>query len=136
MLLRSFVSLLHKLTPTALAESWDNVGFQVGDPNQEIIKALRPGFTMTQMDSIAKSVIGKAGFEKYILHSCTHYLGLDVHDVGDRQEKFAAGCVVTVEPGIYIPPNSDLPPAYWNIGVRIEDDVLITADGNRNLSAG
>lgn len=105
------------------------------EANQEIIKALQPGFTMAKMDSIANAVIEKAGFKKHILHSCTHYLGLDVHDVGDRQEKFKPGCVVTVEPGIYIPPNSELPAAYWNIGVRIEDDVLITEGGCLNLSA-
>ncbi len=102
--------------------------------NQEIIKMLRPGFTMAQMDSIAESVISQAGFGKYILHSCTHYLGLDVHDVGNTREKLVPGCVVTVEPGIYIPPQTEFPPAYWNIGVRIEDDILITENGNRNLS--
>lgn len=106
------------------------------EANQEIINALRPGFSMAQMDSIQQAIFTKYGYEKYRRHSCTHYLGLDVHDVGNRAEPFEAGCVVTVEPGLYIPSNSDLPKEYWNIGIRIEDDVLITMDGNRVLSSG
>ena len=104
------------------------------EANLEIIKNLRPGFTLAKMDSVQRAVIGKYGYEKYIRHGPTHYLGLDVHDVGDRQEPLQPGCVVTVEPGIYISPNSDLPEEYWNIGIRIEDDVLITEDGCQVLS--
>ncbi|MDW7681895.1 MAG: M24 family metallopeptidase, partial [bacterium] len=96
------------------------------EANQTIIAMLKPGVTIAQMDSAARAIIGKYGYEKYIRHGCTHYLGLDVHDVGNTREPLLPGCVVTVEPGIYISPNSDLPEAYWNIGVRIEDDVLIT----------
>ena len=105
------------------------------EANKAIIDALAPGFSISQMDSIAKAVISKYGYEQYILHSCSHHLGLDVHDVGSRKEPFAPGCVITVEPGIYIPPDSNLPQNYWNIGVRIEDDVLITEDGHQVLSA-
>jgi Xaa-Pro aminopeptidase len=103
--------------------------------NQAVIDMLKPGVKMAQMDSMAKAVFAKYGYEKYWRHGCTHYLGLDVHDVGDISLPLAPGCVVTVEPGLYIPPNSDLDKAYWNIGVRIEDDVLITEDGHRVLSA-
>ncbi|MFZ5518700.1 MAG: aminopeptidase P N-terminal domain-containing protein [Candidatus Zhuqueibacterota bacterium] len=101
---------------------------------QAVIAMLKPGVTLAQMDSTVIAVATKHGFEKYIRHGCTHYLGLDVHDVGDTRQPLEPGCVVTVEPGLYIPPKSDLPEAYWNIGVRIEDDVLITADGSRVLS--
>jgi Xaa-Pro aminopeptidase len=62
---------------------------------------------------------------KYFMHGTSHYLGLDVHDVGTYQT-LQPGMVVTVEPGIYIPAGSDCDPKWWNIGVRIEDDVLIT----------
>jgi Xaa-Pro aminopeptidase len=75
----------------------------------------------------------ESDYRKYFPHGTSHYLGLDVHDVGlygDMQP----GDVLTVEPGIYIPANSDCDPKWWNIGVRIEDDILITEDGNRNLS--
>lgn len=105
------------------------------EANKTVIDILKPGVTMAQMDSLARAVFARYGFEKYWRHGCTHHLGLDVHDVGDTSLPLAPGCVVTVEPGLYIPPNSDLPKQYWNIGVRIEDDVLITEDGHRVLTA-
>jgi len=105
------------------------------EANEAAINMLRPGVTMAQMDSTVRAVVSKYGYEKYLRHSCTHYLGLDVHDVGGRSQPFEPGMVVTVEPGLYIPPNPDLPEEYWNIGVRIEDDVLITEDGHQVLSA-
>ncbi|MBK5286602.1 MAG: aminopeptidase P family protein, partial [Bacteroidia bacterium] len=71
---------------------------------------------------------------KYFMHGTSHYLGLDVHDAGTRG-KLKPGNVITVEPGIYIPEGSDCDRKWWNIGVRIEDDVLITESGYENLSA-
>ena len=68
------------------------------------------------------------------MHGTSHYLGLEVHDVGDYGE-LAPGQVITVEPGIYIPAAQDIDPRWWNIGVRIEDDVLITASDPVVLSA-
>jgi Xaa-Pro aminopeptidase len=62
---------------------------------------------------------------KYFFHGTSHYLGLDVHDAGNYG-KLTAGNIITVEPGIYIPAGSDCDPKWWNIGIRIEDDVLIT----------
>lgn len=105
------------------------------ESQEAVIDMLKPGIMLAQMDSTVRAVATKYGYEKYIRHGCTHYLGLDVHDVGDNSKPLEPGCVVTVEPGLYIPPNSDLPEAYWNIGIRIEDDVLITTDGNRVLSS-
>jgi Xaa-Pro aminopeptidase len=71
----------------------------------------------------------------YFPHGTSHHLGLDVHDMGGRGP-LEAGAVFTVEPGIYIAPGSKCDAKWWNIGVRIEDDILITADGYKNLSAG
>lgn len=68
---------------------------------------------------------GEMEYQKYFFHGTSHYLGLDVHDVG-RKGKLAPGNVITVEPGIYIPAGSPCDKKWWNIGVRIEDDVLIT----------
>jgi len=91
-----------------------------------------------------KDLIKKKSYMKYYMHGVGHYLGLDVHDAGryftDQQAKnskpFAPGMVLTVEPGLYIPPDDKSAPSkYRGIGIRIEDDVLVTADGNRNLTA-
>ncbi len=91
-----------------------------------------------------KDLIRKKSYLKYYMHGVGHYLGLDVHDAGryftDQQAKnskpFAPGMVLTVEPGIYVPPDDrSAPVKYRGIGVRIEDDVLVTEDGNRNLTA-
>jgi Xaa-Pro aminopeptidase len=67
------------------------------------------------------------------MHGTSHYLGLDVHDAGTYGD-LKPGVVLTVEPGIYIPENSNCDKKWWNIGVRIEDDVLITETGYENLS--
>lgn len=63
---------------------------------------------------------------KYYYHGVSHYLGLDVHDIGSRNGLLKPGMVLTVEPGLYI--------AEENIGIRIEDDILITEEGNVLLS--
>ncbi|AZQ57726.1 M24 family metallopeptidase [Maribacter sp. MJ134] len=70
----------------------------------------------------------------YFPHGTSHYLGLDVHDKG-TYGPFKPNTVITVEPGIYIPEGSDCDKKWWGIAVRIEDDILITADGPVNLSA-
>jgi Xaa-Pro aminopeptidase len=91
-----------------------------------------------------KDLIKKKAYFKYYMHGVGHYLGLDVHDAGryfvDQQAKnsrpFEPGMVLTVEPGIYVPPDDkDAPGKYRGIGVRIEDDVLVTETGNLNLTA-
>ena len=91
-----------------------------------------------------KDLIKKKEYMKYYMHGVGHYLGMDVHDAGryftDQTAKnsrpFAPGMVLTVEPGLYIPPEDKSAPAkYRGIGIRIEDDVLVTEEGNRNLTA-
>jgi Xaa-Pro aminopeptidase len=79
-------------------------------------------------------------FKAFYPHGVSHYLGLNVHDAGryviDGQRRpLAAGMVITVEPGIYIQPSSSLADPRWHgIGIRIEDDILVTQDGYRNLT--
>jgi Xaa-Pro aminopeptidase len=75
----------------------------------------------------------EAEVRTYFPHGTSHYLGLDVHDRGSYGP-LKAGNVITVEPGIYIPAGSDCDKKWWNIGVRIEDDILITGSGWENLS--
>jgi Xaa-Pro aminopeptidase len=74
------------------------------------------------------------------MHKTGHWLGMDVHDVGDYKKsgewrKLEAGMVLTVEPGCYIRPGEGVPEPLWNIGIRIEDDVLVTAQGCEVLTA-
>lgn len=92
-----------------------------------------------------KDLIKKKSYLKYYMHGVGHWLGLDVHDAGryfvDQQAKksrpYAAGMALTVEPGIYVPPDDKSAPAkYRGIGIRIEDDVVVTETGNFNLTAG
>jgi Xaa-Pro aminopeptidase len=71
----------------------------------------------------------------YFNHGTSHYIGLDVHDVG-AADTLAPGMVLTVEPGIYIPAGSRCDRRWWNIGVRIEDDILVTDGDPENLSKG
>ena len=79
-------------------------------------------------------------FKDFYMHKIGHWLGIDVHDAGDYMEdgdymKFKPGMVTTVEPGIYISSSSDGEEKWKGIGIRIEDDILVTADGNENLTA-
>mgnify|MGYP001191088922 FL=1 len=70
---------------------------------------------------------------KYFPHGVAHHIGLDVHDPGNYQV-LEPEMIITVEPGIYIPEGSNCDPKWWNIGIRIEDDILITSKGPENLS--
>ncbi len=72
-------------------------------------------------------------YKTFFMHGTSHYLGLDVHDPGNFGP-LSNGTIITVEPGIYIPENSDCDKKWWNIGVRIEDDILIRPAGPVNLS--
>ena len=84
--------------------------------------------------------IKKNSYQKYYMHRTGHWLGLDVHDVGDykingKWRKLEPGMVLTVEPGLYIAPNTKgTPKKWWNIGIRIEDDVVVTKDGCEIIS--
>jgi Xaa-Pro aminopeptidase len=74
------------------------------------------------------------------MHRAGHWLGLDVHDVGlyridGASRMLEPGMLLTVEPGCYIRPGDKVPEEFWDIGVRIEDDVLVTSEGNENLTA-
>ncbi len=73
------------------------------------------------------------------MHRTGHWLGLDVHDAGDYKRegewrKLEPGMALTVEPGLYFRPGKDVPQHLENIGIRIEDDVVVTADGPRVLT--
>jgi Xaa-Pro aminopeptidase len=85
-------------------------------------------------------VLENGSYKQFYMHRTGHWLGLDVHDAGDYMQKgkwrkLKPGMVLTVEPGTYIRPADNVPRAFWNIGVRIEDDVLVTAKGREILTA-
>jgi Xaa-Pro aminopeptidase len=103
---------------------------------QAAIAAVRPGVTVQRLDQIARehlrsrsgTLCGTATCDRYFVHGLSHWLGMDVHDVGRIDTPLAAGMVLTIEPGVYLPDEK--------LVVRIEDDVLVTADGHEVLSAG
>jgi Xaa-Pro aminopeptidase len=89
----------------------------------------------------AETIIKEEKYKQFYMHTIGHFLGLDVHDVGryhikDESRQLESGMVMTVEPGIYISPaTKDIPEKYLGIGIRIEDDVLVTTAGNSILSS-
>ena len=129
------------------------------DAQLAAIGATRPGATMERIHEQAltvivdgllelgllagdrQTIIDEQLYRPFYMHRTSHWLGMDVHDVGayfrdQKPRPLEAGMVITVEPGIYIAVgNTSVPPEYRGIGVRIEDDVLVTADGQRNLTA-
>ena len=90
------------------------------------IAKVKPGAKISDVHQAAMAHIRSKGYEKYFIHGTSHHIGLEVHDVGDTSRPFEPNMVITVEPGIYIPEEQ--------IGIRIEDDVLVTAAGYRLLS--
>jgi len=115
------------------------------------IASIKPGEKVNTPHEIACEIISreltKLGIMKklndlseFYMHKTGHWLGLDVHDVGEYKidndfRDFKEGMVTTVEPGIYIRKNDKINSKYWNIGIRIEDDVLVTKDGHKVLSS-
>ncbi len=122
------------------------------------IAAIAPGATIEQVHKVSAEVITRGlvrlgllegdvdklitdeAFKKYFMHGTSHWLGMDVHDVGryyvdGKPRPMEPGCVLTVEPGLYFSPTAEsVPPAYRGIGVRIEDDVVCTNAGPRVLT--
>ena len=109
-------------------------------PHDAALRILAQGFIDLRLCiGSVDSVLESESYKKFYMHRTGHWLGMDVHDVGDYKtgdnwRPLQPGMVMTVEPGCYIRPSDDVPQALHNIGIRIEDDVVITAKGNEVLT--
>jgi len=118
----------------------------VYDAQEEVFKLCKEGVNYSELETKTREVLSsrlislgliKEAKEvgKYYPHGVSHHIGLDVHDKGGYGVALKSGMVITVEPGIYIPAGSPCDKKWWNIGVRIEDDVQVGKDGGILLSA-
>lgn len=111
-------------------------------PHDMAVKILTEGLVaMGILQGDVNALVEEEAYKPFYMHKTGHWLGLDVHDVGDylldrEPRKLAVGMVLTVEPGLYFAPKTKgLDKKWWGIGIRIEDDILITKNGNRILSS-
>jgi len=113
------------------------------DPHEAAVRILTQGMVdLGLLKGNVKKLIEKEKYRKFYMHRTGHWLGMDVHDVGDYKVEdewrlLEPGMVLTVEPGIYISGgDKSVDKKWWNTGIRIEDDVLVTKDGYEVLSKG
>ena len=117
----------------------------VYDAQEEVFKLCKEGTSFGKLNEKATEVLAegllklgiikdKKDVTRYYMHGCSHHMGLDVHDK-NITPILKENMVITVEPGIYIPKGSPCDPKWWDIAVRIEDDVVIGKNNCENLSA-
>ena len=109
------------------------VGAKFSDIYRACYDVIESGLVRLGIIGILNDTDKNREVRKYFPHGVAHHIGLDVHDPGNYQI-LEPEMIITVEPGIYIPEGSDTDPKWWNIGIRIEDDILITSKGPENLS--
>ena len=114
-------------------------GTSIREVTAEVVRIMVSGLVkLGILQGDVETLIAEQAYRPFFMHGLSHWLGLDVHDVGyygsDRDRILEPGMVLTVEPGLYIAPDADVPPQYRGIGIRIEDDIIITANGNENLT--
>ncbi|MEB3221584.1 MAG: aminopeptidase P N-terminal domain-containing protein [Candidatus Sericytochromatia bacterium] len=125
------------------AIEWVRVGEHVKGYHEHAVRVLTAGMVeLGWLHGDVDHLIATEAYKRFYMHGTGHYLGLDTHDVGryktvDAWRPIEPGMVFTVEPGLYVAPGSSgVDPAFWGIGVRIEDDVLVREDGTpENLTA-
>ena len=115
-------------------------GNSIKQANDEVIRIKTQGLVnLGILNGDVDTLIEQQAYRQFYMHGLGHWLGLDVHDVGsygqDKQRILEIGMVITVEPGIYISEDADVPEQYKGIGVRIEDNLLMTEYGNKILTA-
>ena len=127
------------------------------ETQQAAIEMVKPGATLDQIhEAVVARLTGQlvalgilhgevpalvesSAYKPFYMHRTSHWLGMDVHDVGFYSENgaarpLAAGMVLTIEPGLYVAEDAAAPPEFRGLGVRIEDDILVTATGCENLT--
>ena len=121
-------------------------GNSFDEPHKAAINTIVNGLIdLNILKASRDEVIERELYKEFFMHRTSHWLGLDVHDAGTYQEenleggellsvKFKPSNVLTVEPGCYINPSDSVPKEFWGIGIRIEDDVMVTESGNKVLS--
>lgn len=111
------------------------------DPHDAAVRVITAGLLeLGILSGDLEELISENKCAPYYMHKTGHWLGLDVHDVGeykvdDKWRELEPGMMLTVEPGLYISPSDDVNEKWWNIGIRIEDDVLVTEAGNEVITA-
>ena len=113
------------------------------DPHEAAVKVLTKGMvSLGLLKGSVKKLLEKEAYKQFYMHRTGHWLGMDVHDVGDYKvaeewRLLEPGMTLTVEPGIYVAAGNDnVAKKWWNIGIRIEDDVLVTKEGCEVLTDG
>lgn len=111
-------------------------------PHEAALDVLVQGFIDLKLCSGSKDAVLESGaYRQFYMHRTGHWLGLDVHDAGEYKDRHGhwrmlqAGMMLTVEPGCYIRPAENVPEHFWNIGIRIEDDALVTETGCEIITA-
>ena len=110
------------------------------EPHDAAVKVLAQGFIdLGLLQGSLDGVLESKAYSRFYMHRTGHWLGLDVHDAGDYKvggdwRPLVPGMVLTIEPGCYIRPADDIDARFHNVGIRIEDDALVTADGHDNLT--
>jgi Xaa-Pro aminopeptidase len=123
------------LDAQAAAEQATRPGSTFMTPHDAAVKVLAQGLLdLKLLNGSLEGVLESESYKRFYMHRTSHWLGMDVHDAGeykdgDQWQPLQPGMVLTLEPGCYIRPAEDMPEAFWNIGVRIEDDALVTATG-------
>ncbi|WP_275100454.1 Xaa-Pro aminopeptidase [Sedimenticola hydrogenitrophicus] len=134
---------LYELVLKSQAAAIDKVrpGNHWNDPHDAVVKVITKGLVeLGILKGRVSTLIKNEAYKPFYMHRSGHWLGMDVHDVGDykidgKWRLLEPGMVLTVEPGLYIPAGSKgVAKKWWNIGIRIEDDVLVTKDGHDILS--
>ena len=130
---RDIYELVLESQYAAIAATKPGAGFLA--PHNAAVKILAQGMLDLKLlkGSLSK-VLETESYKRFYMHRTSHWLGLDVHDAGeykngDQWTTLQPGMVLTIEPGCYVRPGKDVPKAFWNIGVRIEDDALVTSKG-------